>query len=332
MRNGRIGYFAYVCDKDSQLSTLVLFHLSALLLAFLLDWAFGDPPNRFHPAAWMGSFIQAAFRKRPSNQPALEFLFGAALTVTGAFLFAGFAYGLQMVFINQLSFIIGVIIQAILLKTTFSMRGLWRAAGEIQANLEISNLSEARRLLAWHLVSRDTSKLEHAEIAAATIESLAENMSDSMVAPLIFYAIGGLPLAIAYRFINTADSILGYRDKAHEWVGKFPARLDDALNFIPARITGLLIGAGAFIMRVDSQAAFRIMRRDARLTGSPNAGYPMSAMAGALSIELEKAGDYCLGGGNRLPNLEDIQTARDMLKPISFLAVVILLPVLFLRL
>ncbi len=279
----------------------------------------------------MGFFIQAVFRKRPSNQPALEFLFGGALTLAGCILFAGIGYGLETYFISRLSFFLGVILQAIVLKTTFSLRGLWRASGEIQAMLAASNLPEARRLLSWHLVSRDASQLDHAHIAAATIESIAENMSDSFVAPLIFYVLGGLPLALAYRFINTADAMLGYRDKIHEWSGKIPARLDDALNYFPARITGLLIVAGAFFMRKDSQGAFNILRRDARLTASPNAGYPMSAMAGALGVELEKAGFYCLGGGNRLPTVQDIQTARQMLITIAVLVVVISLPVFLLR-
>lgn len=279
----------------------------------------------------MGSFIQAAFRKRPSNQPAIEFLFGAALTLTGCLLFAAIGYGLEMFFMSRFPFSLGVILQAIVLKTTFSLRGLWRASGEVQAMLATSNLPEARRLLSWHLVSRDTSQLDHARVAMAAIESIAENISDSFVAPLIFYALGGLPLAFAYRFINTSDAMLGYRDKTREWSGKFPARLDDALNYFPARITGLLIVVGAFFMRKDSQGASCILRRDARLTASPNAGYPMSAMAGALGVELEKAGFYCLGAGNRLPTVQDIQTARQMLITISVLVVVILLPVFLLR-
>lgn len=307
------------------------FHTTALLLALLLDWFPGDPPNRFHPTAWMGSFIHAVFRKQPSNNPVLEFLFGMALTLLGAFLFGSLAYGMAMLF-SHLPFWAGVLLEAVLLKTTFSMRGLWKASKEIQTALENSNLPEARRLLSWHLVSRDTAQLDEAHIAAATIESVAENASDSLVAPLFFYALGGLPLVIVYRFVNTADAMLGYRDPVHEWVGKFPARLDDLLNYLPARLTGILIVAGTWLNRSRNfgSRAWRTIRQDARKTESPNAGYPMSAMAGALHVELEKADVYCLGEGNPLPAVRDIHKARLLLLATSLLTVVVLLPIIYL--
>lgn len=307
------------------------FHASALLLALLLDWFLGDPPNRFHPTAWMGSFIHTVFRKRPSNNAVLEFLFGMGIIVTGTVLFGAIGYGLATLF-SRLPIWVGVLLEAILLKTTFSLHGLWKASEEIQTALENSNLPEAQRLLSWHLVSRDTSQLDEAHVAAATIESLAENASDSLVAPLFFYAIGGLPLVIIYRFVNTADAMLGYRDPVHEWIGKFPARLDDLLNYLTARLTGILIVVGTSL-RCDSNSgsrAWRTLRQDARKTESPNAGYPMSAMAGALNVELEKAGVYRLGEGNPLPAVQDIRKARLLLLNVSLLTAVILLSIIFL--
>jgi len=309
------------------LSSLFIFHLSALLLAFLFDWILGDPPNRFHPTAWMGTFIGAIFKKRPSGSPALEFIFGMTLTLTGALIFCAAGYGLEILFL-KLPIWIGVILQAILLKTTFSLRGLWRASGEIHAALASADLPEARRLLSWHLVSRDTSTLDEARISAATIESVAENASDSVVAPLFFYALGGLPLALLYRFVNTADAMLGYRDKSREWVGKFPARFDDVLNYIPARLTGIMIVLAA---GKKFSSAWRTLRRDARLTESPNAGYPMSAIAGALEIELEKTGVYSLGKGFSLPSVQDIHSARILIVSASLLSFFVFLPMLFLR-
>ena len=312
------------------MSTLFTFYLSALLIAVLLDWLLGDPPNRFHPTAWMGSLIQAVFQKRPSEQPALEFIFGLVLTLMGCLLFGFIGYGLEKLFFS-LPIWVGVILQALLLKTTFSLRGLWKASGEIHTALASANLPRARRLLSWHLVSRNTSNLDEARIAAATIESVAENASDSVIAPLFFYTLGGLPLAFVYRFVNTADAMLGYRDKAHEWVGKFPARLDDLLNYIPARLTGILIVAGAFLSGKNGLCAWRTLRSDARRTESPNAGYPMSAMAGALEIELEKIGVYSLGKNNPLPNVQDVQSARHLLVITALLSLFVFSPLLFLR-
>ena len=278
----------------------------------------------------MGTFIQIFFRIRPYNQPVIEFLFGGMLILLGSLLVGMIGYGLEAIFL-QLPFFIGIILQAIVFNATFSMRGLWQASGEIQAALENSNLVEARKLLAWHLVSRDTSQLDQASVSAATVESVAENASDSVVASLVFFTLGGLPLALIYRFVNTADAMLGYRDKAREWTGKFPARMDDAFNYIPARLTALLIITGALLIGRDWQGAWRTTRQDARLTESPNAGYPMSAMAGALGVKLEKTDLYSLGAGNRLPSVQDIQNTRILLIVASLLTIFVLLPVFFLR-
>jgi len=216
---------------------------------------------------------------------------------------------------------------ALFLKLTLSLRGLDRAAREVQSALEANNLPEARRLLSWHLVSRDTSQLNEAKVSAAAIESVAENSSDGIIAPLFFFALGGLPAAFAYRFINTADSMLGYHDEEREWLGKVPARLDDLLNFIPARLAGLFIVLSAPFCGASLSQAWKIMWRDSSQTASPNAGIPMSAMAGALGVELEKVGHYALGKDLRLPTSKDISRARRLLYvSIGFTALLFILP------
>jgi len=149
--------------------------------------------------------------------------------------------------------------------------------------------------VSWRLVSRDTATLSATQVSAATIESVAENLSDSVVAPLLYYAVGGLPAAFGYRFANTADAMVGYRDEVYEWLGKAPARLDDLFNLVPARLAAALIVAAAPLTGESAGRAWRIWRRDAGKTASPNAGHPMSAMAGALDVELEKVGHYRLG-------------------------------------
>ncbi len=291
-------------------------------LALLLDILFGDPPNRLHPTAWMGSLIAALMPLRPHQKPALELLFGASLVLGGGTLVAGVGF-LLVRLIQLLPTPLEWLATAVILKTTFSLRGLDRAALEVQAALETGDLPEARRLLSWHLVSRDTRPLTASQVAAATIESVAENTSDSFVAPLFFFTLGGLPLALAYRFANTADAMLGYRDAEREWLGKVPARLDDLLNFIPARMTGLFITLAAFLSGKNGRQAWRILRRDAHLTSSPNAGIPMSAMAGALGVALEKTGHYCLGAELRPPGTTDLHQARHILVWCGVLAAIV---------
>ncbi|MEA3349850.1 MAG: cobalamin biosynthesis protein [Chloroflexota bacterium] len=291
-------------------------HKITLILALGIDQLLGDPPNRFHPVAWMGNLIAGLRRHTPRRGHGNRFFYGAFLTLSGAGLVAGIGIILNK-FFARLPNPLGWLAEAVLLKSTFSLRGLDRAAGEVQTALEGDNLNEARRAVSWHLVSRDTSKLNASQVAAATIESVAENASDGIIAPLFYYALGGLPAALAYRFANTADSMLGYRDAAREWLGKFPARLDDLLNFIPARLTGLLFVLVAPFQGGSPAQTWQIMRRDANITDSPNAGYPMSAMAGALGIELEKADQYKLGMGSPAPKPEHIRKARTLLAAVT---------------
>lgn len=297
---------------------------AALLLALALDLALGDPPNRWHPVAWMGTAIASARRRAPRRGRLAPLAYGAALSLGGALTVGGLGCLLERL-LDRLPRPWNWLAEAGLLKAAFSMRGLARAAGEIEGALEANDLPEARRLLSWHLVSRDTSALTPSQVAAATVESVAENTSDGVVAPLLYYSLGGLPLALAYRFINTADAMLGYRDPAHEWLGKVPARLDDLANLLPSRLTALLFVLASAILGEDARQARRIWRRDGRLTASPNAGQPMSAMAGALGVELEKVGHYRLGAGQQPPGHGHIGRAVRMTCAATALAAGLLL-------
>lgn len=283
-----------------------------LFLALVFDLLLGDPPNRFHPTAWMGNLIRSFMRFRPRGNSQAEFLFGLLILLIGISITAGIGFGIQYI-ASRLPLWAGISLQGIFLKLTLSLRGLDRAAKEVQNAQQNNDLNEARRLLSWHLVSRDTSQLNESQVSAAAIESVAENASDGIIAPLFFYAIGGLPAAFAYRFANTADSMLGYRDAEHEWLGKFPARFDDLLNFIPARLTGLFIALSSAFCGASLTNAWRIMWRDSGQTTSPNAGIPMSAMAGGLGVKLEKVDHYQLGRGLQHPSVSDLIRARRML-------------------
>ena len=269
-----------------------------LSIAFLLDIIAGDPPNRIHPVAWCGNLIGGIWKKRPIR-PAALFGFGALICAAGL-LPAAVVYPVRM-----LPETASIIITALLFKLTFSLKDLLKAAGKIRKALDDGHLKEARQLTSRHLVSRDTSGLTEFELSAAVVESVAENITDSFTAPLFYFLLLGLPGAWFYRWVNTCDAMLGYRRGDYEWGGKFAARVDDVLNFIPARITALLIiiaGAGRKNPAESTASVFR----NAGRTDSPNAGWSMSAAAAVLGVRLEKKEHYILNGGARQPEPRDI--------------------------
>jgi len=275
-----------------------------LLVAAVLDLTFGDPPNRIHPVAWMGRLIQSLRRLAPTTGQVGPFLAGILILTVGLTLTG--SIGLLVVWLRGSWPVAGLAMEVLIMKAMFSARDLLRAATLVQRSLVAGHLDDARRLVSWHLVSRDTSTLNESGVVAATIESVAENLSDSVVAPWLFYLLGGLPAVMAFRFANTADAMLGYRDPEREWLGKAPARFDDLLNLIPARVTAVLLLLAAPVEGGTIRGGLHIWWRDAKLTASPNAGQPMAVAAGALGIELEKIDHYRLGAGLRLPVTSDI--------------------------
>ena len=289
------------------------------LLALVIDILFGDPPNTYHPVAWMGSGIGALRKSAPKAGTRRQLGYGGLIVFGGA----GAAAMVGWILMRLIRFLpkpLSWLVEAVLLRMMLSVGGLSRAAFEIRSALEAGDLPAARRLTNWHLVSRDTSELTESQVAAATIESVTENTSDSILAPLFYYTLFGLPGALSYRFVNTADSMLGYHDAGREWLGKIPARLDDVLNFIPARLTALLFVVVDWISSGNSARAMIIWQRDCRKTESPNAGHPMSAGAGVLGVELEKVGHYNLGEGQRAPRADDIGRSVRLMRKTAFVA------------
>jgi adenosylcobinamide-phosphate synthase len=262
-----------------------------ILVALALDVTLGEPPAAVHPVVWIGKAIERVAAGAPRGH-ARQLLHGAihAALLAGLAAMAGAVVArLAAAFPAPLA----TLTEAAILKTAFSLRGLTDAAHRVEADLDAGNV-EAARIDARALVSRDTRALDRTLLASAAVESVAENAADSVVAPLLYYVGGGLPAALAYRAVNTLDAMIGYRGE-HEFNGKAPARLDDLLNFVPARLTAALLLAGAALAGGNLSTAWRVLRRDAGLTASPNAGWPMSAMAGALGVRLEKPGHYRLG-------------------------------------
>ncbi len=268
---------------------------AALAVAVALDLLFGDPPNRLHPVAWMGGALGVGRRGLCRGGRARLLVGGAVLTLAVA---GAAALGGEV--ITALAARLGMVaplIEGAVLSLLLSLRGLVAAARGVAAALAGGDLDAARVALAQHLVSRPTATLARDEVASAVVESVAENLTDAFVAPLCFYLAFGLAGAAAYRAVNTADAMIGYRDGALEWFGKVAARLDDALNFVPARLAAAALVVGAAIAGENARVAVRVLWRDGARTASPNAGLTIAAMAGALGLTLAKRGAYRLGDG-----------------------------------
>ena len=267
----------------------------ALILALLLDLAVGEPPNRLHPTVWIGKTVALAERiaPGPGSASAAQLAAGVAmaLLIPAAWGAAAWAAAFGLMQLHPLAYLVVV---AILLKTTFSVRMLHRVAADIGRILASGDIADARRQMSA-LVSRDTSQLTVGQMAAGAIESVAENITDSVVGPLLAFALFGLPGAVAYRAINTLDSMVGYHGR-YEYLGKASARLDDLVNLIPARVAAALLWvATAMLPGMAAGRAWSVMISHRGRTESPNAGWTMAAMAGGLGVTLEKIGHYRLG-------------------------------------
>ncbi len=280
--------------------------VGALLLALALDAALPEPPNSIHPVVWMGKAISALERLGAGRGDTAASVIGAGIAIVVPAAFGGAAWlaliGLRE--LGELPYLIGV---AALLKTTFAVRGLGRAAHDTQRSIEGDDMHLARRSLR-SLVSRDAGALPKPLVAAAAIESVAENTTDSFIAPWLAFALLGLPGAFAYRALNTLDSMIGYRGR-YEYLGKASARLDDFFNLAPARISAALLLIAGAVSGCGVREGWRTAIREHRHTASPNAGWTIAAMAGILGVALDKPGHYRVGRGFREPAAADIGRA-----------------------
>ena len=283
-------------------------HLDAgvLLLALAIDLALPEPPNALHPVAWMGRAISALERLAIGRGKTAAFLIGLGMAVALPAAFGGAAW-LAMLGLRELGAVPYMIGGALLLKTTFAVRGLAHAAQDTQRSLESGDMRQARGSLR-SLVSRDAAALSTPLAAAAAIESVAENTADSYIAPWLAFALFGLPGAFAYRALNTLDSMIGYHGK-YEYIGKASARLDDAANLLPARVSAMLLIAAGTLSGMPALRGLQTALTARRLTASPNAGWTIGAMAGLLGVELEKPSHYRIGNGFPQPSAADIGAA-----------------------
>ncbi len=277
-----------------------------LAVALATDLALGEPPGVIHPVVWMGKFTSFLEKGPIGKSPLAQFTYGAGITLLVIAAFAVPTYFI-LSYLKGLNLAAYIIIGGVLLKTTFSRRQLRQAALKVRRLLAKEELDKARFELR-SLVSRDTQGLPKPLLVSAVVESVAENTTDSFVAPLFYYLLLGVPGAIAYRVVNTLDAMIGYHGK-YEYLGKFASKLDDALNFIPARLTALLLVLAAFLSRRGAHASWQVALNEHSETESPNAGWTMAAVAGALNVQLVKAGYYRLGKANALPVPETIEAS-----------------------
>ncbi|HJH31845.1 MAG TPA: cobalamin biosynthesis protein [Methanosarcinaceae archaeon] len=305
--------------------------ISILLLAFVFDIMIGEPPAALHPVVWIGKVIGMLKNAAPDTHRKAYGVFLALATIIFA---SGIGYLAIVISLNPaVPQTLGYLIAAYFLKSTFAIRSLLAPAQKIHDDLVKNNLKSARSKLPIY-VSRNPSKLNTGQMSSAVIESMAENFVDGILTPIFYYVLlgpFGLVGAYAYKAVNTLDSMVGYRDDTHLELGYFSAKLDDVLNWIPARISVLFIAIAALFPGTSADGgriagfvnAIKSAKVEGQNTPSPNSGYPIAAASGALGIRLEKPNIYVLGPGHINSNPDDIKRASQLIGSASVLSVAV---------
>ncbi len=306
------------------------FYVPAPLIfaAIALDALAGDPPWLPHPVMLIGRAISWGEHRLRSAQPQTDFLGGLVLAVCVTTL-AGGAVWIAIALCGLAGHWLSSLATVLVAWTTLAMRGLDDAARTVELSLRRDDENAARCAMPA-LVGRDPDKLDRAGIICATVESIAENLSDGIIAPLLFLFVGGPVAAMAYKAVNTLDSMIGYRDERYLYFGRAAARIDDVANYVPARLSAVCIAAASAFSTGRMRSALRTCLADARKHLSPNAGFPESAMAGALGVQLGGDAIYdgaiehraVLGVAEREPMVADIASARSILRVATAIAFV----------
>ena len=305
--------------------------------AFILDCIIGDPQNPLHPMRLIGGGIAKGiklYKKTGINKPVAQFMMGAALTL----ITAGTAYTLTKLLtwsIHQANCWAGLAVEAIISYFLIAPKALKTESMKVYRSVNDANIEEARKNLSY-IVGRDTQNLTVPDIIKATVETISENLSDGVIAPLIYISIGGAPLGMAYKAINTLDSMIGYKNEEYQYFGKFAARLDDAVNLIPSRIAAMLMIPASAMTRNDAKAAVRIYKRDRKNHKSPNSAQTESVCAGALGLRLGGDSYYkgvlvkktTIGDEKHPPSPNHIIAANRLMYATTITAVVIICIVL----
>jgi adenosylcobinamide-phosphate synthase len=295
--------------------------LIIILFAILIDVLFGELPSKIHPVVLMGYLISFTkkFLIKYNNK-------SSGIVLTTVILSIFILVFAVIIKISTIYYFLYLIISALLLSTTFAIKSLIDSVKNVREDLKV-DIDNAKHSMSY-LVSRDTSKLNESDIVSACIETLTENITDSVTAPLIYTYIFGVLGGVFYRVINTLDAMVGYKNPENINIGWFPAKFDDILNYLPARITGILVVIASLLLKLDWKSSYKIMMRDAKKTPSPNSGYPMAAAAGALGIKLNKHGYYKLGDNINPLKIETI-TETILLTKITIITFLIISSIIY---
>ena len=260
---------------------------------FLFDTVLGDPRSKFHPVVLIGRLISVLERilYHEGDSDRHKLLAGGLLAVTVLLVVYQVSAAIANLLAQLDNKLVTTVVEGFLLSFTISPRSLSEAGREIYGYLEKHDMANARYKVGW-IVGRDTDKLSSGEVTRATVETVAENTVDGIIAPFFFFLLGGLPLAYMYRAANTLDSMVGYRNDKYLYFGRVSARIDDVLNYIPARITGIMFVLSALILKLDWRNSWHMLRRDAHKHPSPNGGWAEASVAGALRIRLGGYNSY----------------------------------------
>ena len=313
---------------------MIVESILVVFFALVLDFAVGDPRNKFHPTAWLGSLIAKLTPHTKNSSENLEKLGGIFIILISSGIVASLMIfldiGIKLITVDYIYIIISVIVGGVLLKTTIAIKGMEKHALAVVTALEQNNISSARDNLSM-IVKRNTKNLDKNHVFSGVLESISENTVDGITGPLFYFALFGLPGAFVYRVINTADSMIGYKTDIFKNVGWFGANCDKILNYIPSRLTGFIMILSAMILGNNWRKSYEIMIRDGRKTKSPNAGYPMAAIAGALGAKFEKIDHYSLGDGNVSFTKDHVKSAISIMKVTSILFCgIVVVPILLL--
>ena len=301
---------------------MILESIAIVGFAIILDLVFGDPKNRYHPTAWIGNLIGIITTRMKTKNNNLEKLGGIFIVLVpvsiSCILLSGLKFSINSITFELLSIIFSIVICSILFKLTIAIRGMEIHALDILDAIQKNDLVKARKNLSM-IVKRNTKNLDKKHVLSGTLESLSENIVDGITGPMFYFALFGLPGAFVYRIVNTVDSMVGYKTEMFKNLGWFGANCDNVLNYIPSRLTGLIMVLGAMMLGHNWRNCYEIFKRDGKKTDSPNAGYPMAALAGALGTKLEKIEHYSLGTDTQEITSQKVRDAITLMKVTSLL-------------
>ncbi len=302
-----------------------------IITAYILDLIFGDPQGHFHPVRFIGNLITYVEHKLRKQCKSHNDELKAGVILWLVVVSISFLIPLIIVlFAKQINYYLGFIIEVILCYYILATKSLKDESMKVYTALKSNNLAEARKYLSY-IVGRDTDKLDEKAIAKAAVETVAENTSDGVIAPMLFIMIGGAPLGYLYKAVNTLDSMVGYKNDKYINMGRFSAKADDLFNYVPARLSAIIMIAAAFILKFDFNNAIKIYKRDRYNHKSPNSAHTESVCAGALKIMLGGSSYYkgilvdkpTIGDEHRQAETEDIKRANTLMYATSLLFLII---------